>query len=335
MPYASYIPSQAPSWLRDQYGTAWLAGIGASLDVYVQQYIAGSLSALPDYAPADALGVIGDELGIDRGPFETDLQYRARLVSAWIAWKYAGTPLGMLVALYWAGFGGGLLVQQNGVGYSLSGTPVAGADSASLLVTTTLSTLNTDLHSSVNPARSIQAGTPWWTFDSNTDFCSRFAVLFPGPALPSAFRTDGVATFTGVEDGSPAHPWPTVTWNNVFADTTYLVKPGAVVVTGGGGGVLVAADAASKTTAGIRIIASAPFTGTVDVIAWQAGANPFADLHAQDLARLQNVIKKWRPAKATCVGVYALVQGAFWGWPVRTWVGGYWGPSTVVSFPGA
>src|SRR5690242_10048302 len=114
MPYESWLKANAPTYMQDQYGQAWLGGIGAAMDDYAQQYVAGSLAAFPDYAPVDALPVIGDELGLDRGPFETDQQYAARLVGAWLAWKYAGTPLGLLVALYWAGFSGGLIVQQNG-----------------------------------------------------------------------------------------------------------------------------------------------------------------------------------------------------------------------------
>ena len=65
----------------------WAASARA-MDDFVQLYIAGTLAQFPDYAPSDALGVLGDEMGIDRGPLETDANYAARL-TALVAWKYA------------------------------------------------------------------------------------------------------------------------------------------------------------------------------------------------------------------------------------------------------
>jgi len=332
MPYETWLKAQAPTYMQDQYGQAWLGGIGAAMDDYAQQYIAGTKATFPDYAPPDALGVIGDELGIDRGPFETDQQYAARLVGAWLAWKFAGTPLGLLVALYWAGFGGGVLVQQNGLAYSLTGSPVAGADPTSLLSVTNCSQLAVGITSSVTTSRVVPAGNQWWSTDPNTDFCSRFAILYPN-GLPSFFMTSGVATFTGIEDGSTLHPWPLATWNNPFVDTTYKIQPGAVTILNGLGPVSVAADNTSKTTTGVRIAASDSFVGSVDVLAWQAGANPYADLHPNDLQRLQNAIRKWRPAKAYLLGVFCLVQGNFYGWPIAT-IGTRPapGPSSIVQF---
>jgi hypothetical protein len=57
--------------------------------------------------------------------------------------------------------------------------------------------------------------------------------------------------------------------------------------------------------------------------------------NATDLARLQATIKKWRPAKATCVGINVLTSGRMWGWPAtQTWGTGTWGGS-VVTYAGA
>jgi hypothetical protein len=95
---------------------------------------------------------------------------------------------------------------------------------------------------------------------------------------------------------------------------------------------VVSADLTSKTTTGVKIAASGPFEGTVEVLAWQAGANPFADPHPSDLARLRSIIKTWRPGKAQCVGIFVLVQGDFLGWPVGTLGSGTLGPSSVVTF---
>ena len=70
------------------------------------------------------------------------------------------------------------------------------------------------------------------------------------------------------------------------------------------------------------LVASWPFVGTVSVLAWQDGANPFADLHPADLRRLRDTITKWKPAKATCVGVTAVVAGELWDFPIGlTWNG--------------
>lgn len=340
MPYATWMQRNAPTWLQDQYGQAWMAGIGASLDDYAQQYVAGTLASFPDYAPADALGVIGDELGLDQGPTETNASYAARLAAAWTYWKLAGTPVGILTAIYFAGFGGGVLVQQNGLAYELSAAPTPGADPTSLIVSVSCSPLIEPLTSNVTVGRSIPANDPWWTFDNNTDFCSRFALLYNSPS-PS-FYTTGRAIFSATNSA-------TLTWSRPFGDTTYLTIPGKAVVTDGLPGVTVSLDGTSLTTTGATVNASDAFTGWVDVLAWQASAtDPFVDIHAPDLARLQNVIRKWRPAKATCVGVYVAVQDIWWG-PSRivqgfggyqmaaiTWGDGTnWGPSTVVSIAGS
>lgn len=342
MPYETWLQANAPTYMQDQYGRAWLGGIGAAFDDYVQQYVAGTLAAFPDFAPADALGIIGDELGLDRGPFETDQQYTARLVGAWTMWKYAGTPVGLLVALYWAGFGGGYIVTQNGPIYSLSGTPVAGADPSALISMQLASQLAVALTSNVTPptaaqpGRVIPAGNPWWQFAESraantnacdTDMCSRFAIIYPNAPLPSAFFTWARATFSGTDSAA-------ITWNNPFPTSSYLIMPGIPTITSGGPA-SVWADGSTQTLTGVTIRASAAITGTVDVIASQIGANPLADLHPNELNRLQSAIRKWRPGKASCVGVYALVQGKFMGWPVQTQATNTMGPWSIVRFEGA
>jgi hypothetical protein len=291
------------------------------------------LEQFPEYASAQSIGLIASERQLDGGPQETTAQLASRTTQAAILWKYAGTPLGMLLALHYAGFDNAVIVQQNGLAFQLQlplpAIPLISGQAwqpQTSLIVTQCDTLATALTSSVTPSRSIPAGTPWFMFDSNTDFCSRFAILFPGP-LPSYFMTVGRATFSNT-DSAP------VVWNNVFPDTTYVVSPGPPVVTDGGGPVTVFADNTTKTTTGITIRASAAFTGYVDVHAWQAGANPFADLHPIDLQRLKNIIAKWKPKKASCVGAYAISSGRVLGWPVRNIGGGdgNLGPANVVIF---
>lgn len=321
MPYETWLVKKAPTWLQGPNGAAWLSGIGATKDFYVDQIRQAVLSSFPQYAPSDALGVLGDEIGLDRGPTESDGDYAARLVAAWIYWPLAGTPAGLLTALHFAGFDGGVIVQQNGLAYQLTLPLVIGDDPKPNIVRTPLSELAVALHSDVDLSRSIPAGDSWWTFDSDTDFCSRFAILFPSP--PSPFITYARATLTGQSTAA-------LTWNNQFTDASYLT----LVCTPSGDG-FVSTYVDGKTSTGATLNVSDAFTGTIDVIAWEAGDNPFCNLHAADLARLQSVVKKWRPAKATCVGVYGLVQGNFIGWPVRTIGAAAPGPFSIYTAPGS
>jgi hypothetical protein len=292
---------------------------------------------MPLQASSTAVGLIASERQLDTVPGEATATIAAR-ATQWIQLgKFAGSPLGILLGLHFSGFDGALVVQQNGASYQLTlplPTIVPGQpwDPTPNLVRTSCSALPATLTSSVNPTRSIPAGTPWFAFDMNTDFCSRFAVLFPGPALPSYFMTWARATFTNTDAAA-------ITWNNPFPSGSYNIMPGLPTVTSGGP-VTVHADPATQTSAGVTIRASGAFTGTVDVLASQVGANPFADLHPGDLLRLQNTIKKWKPARALCVGVTAMIGGELWDYPFGlTWDGDSltWdqAPSTSVQVLGA
>lgn len=179
-----------------------------------------------------------------------------------------------------------------------------------------------------------QNSAPWFLFDLREDFCSRFALLVDaGGSGP--FTTFGTATFTGTEDGSLANPWPTAVWNNAFADTDYKVLEGIPIVTSPAGPVVCTPVSSSKSTTSIQVAASAPFVGTVSLIAY-TGDQPYSEIRDEDLLRLRLVVRLWRPAKATCLGVYVLVQGKFIGWPPRsigdTSLGTTIGPSTVVYY---
>lgn len=285
----------------------------------------GDVSTLP---------IIGSGRLLDQGP--NDSAYGNRLVN-WIQqWQYAGSPLGMLIALHFAGFSSAVIVQQNGLAYSLT-LPLPpfgpGWDPSGNMITTPCSQLAVALTSNVTPptttssGRSVPEGAPWWLLDSDTDYCSRFVVLFPTPTAP--FYTLGRATFSNSSSA-------TLTWANAFPDATYQIVPGKPVITDGSGVfVTVAVDGTTKTGGGATVYASGEFTGYVDVLAFQAGANPFADLHPVDLRRLQSVIGKWRPAKARCMGVYVATQGKFMGWPVQAQQTNTMGTATIVQFSGA
>jgi hypothetical protein len=351
---------------------------------------------MPTKGPTDALPHIGGDRQLEAGPTETTDNFRVRLRTAWDDWARAGQAVELLTQLYWTGFPGAVLVQQNGLAYSLSAAPTAGVDPTSLLVTTVLGgnpnitqgpgnpiviaittggalgtmafTWSYNGGATSAPVTSTAGGTtflvpgtytrvffdvgtyvlnstytfagdgtltvggggistvtqnsaPWWTFDINDYFCSRFAVLFPTGG--GAFTTSGVGTFSETDTA-------VVTWSNPFPDTTYAVQVGAVNSTDP---VSVVAVSSSKTQTTVTLQASGPFTGTVDVLAWQQEDNPFADPHPADLARLRRIIDRWRPKKATPVGLVIFAQGKTVGWPVRNVNdGGTVGPSSIVSF---
>lgn len=296
--------------------------------------------AYPDYAPSDALPHLGGDRKLVQGPAEVDANFRVRLKGAWDDWARAGTWLELLVQLYWGGWTGAVVVQQNGLASYLTGNPTAGVDPTPLYAEVACSALSVALTSDVNPpmaavaGRSIPAATPWWMFSesrsanpraSDTDYCNRFAVLFPGP-LPSQFLTVGTATFTASDTA-------TVVWNNAFANTSYHVQVGIPTITDGSGPVSIVADLTTRTLTGVTLNSSGAFTGTISVIAWQDGANPYADLHPQDLSKLQFTIQTWRP-NALCVGVYAVAQGKFMGWPVQTQATNTMGPWSIARYEG-
>jgi hypothetical protein len=314
---------------------SWMAGLAANQgparqriikafasvlgDKSVEWMTWANLEHLPAYASDQSIALIASERQLDTATGEAASSIAQR-APFWLQLaKFSGSGLGILLGLHFSGFDGAILIQQNGRALSLT-LPlppfVLGQtwDPTPNLVVTACNPLVLALTSSVTPGRSIPAGTPWFAFDSDTDFCSRFTVLFPGP-LPSQFMTVGLATFTATDTAS-------VTWNNAFADATYQVQPGIPTITDGGGPVSVVADLTTRTTTGVQLLASGSFTGTVSVLAWQTGANPYADLHPADVSRLRTTLLKWKPAKATCVNVVAIVAGELWDYPFGlTWDG--------------
>jgi hypothetical protein len=310
------------------------AANGAVLDGEVSLLKQAGKVAMPDFGPADALPHQANDRGLVIGPPSIDTNPRLRLRSYHDTWKRAGLPVTMLEQLYWAGYGGAVIVQQNGLAYSLSAAPTAGVDPTSLLTITTLSATATTIAPAPPATHVIPAGTPWWTFDGNTDLCDRWAILFPGPLPGSAFVW-GTAAFT-------ASSTATVTWSNVgypsqFQDTGYHVIVGPPTVTDGGGPVTVDVDGTSKTTTTANIIASGAFTGTADCIAYRIGDNPFGAFQLTDLGVIRRLITLWKPARTTCVSIYVLVQGRFWDWPIAHWndSGLTWGPSVTAVYAGA
>lgn len=278
-----------------------------------------------------AYPLIGSGRLLPQGPDELDADYATRLLYWTDIWKFARTPLGMLLGLHFIGLDGCYIVQQNGLAYSLSLPLPAfgdGWDPTPNLVITNCMSLATALTSNVTAGHSAPAGVPWFKFDDDTDWCSRFCIIFPN-GFPSRTEDFATATFTGAEDGTIAHPWPTATWSTPISVLRTMV--GVPTITDGGGPVVVAADATSATTTSIRIISSAPFTGTVDV--------KLFGVDTAGLQLLRDTVSLWRPRKANCMGVFAITRGEMWDWPpTKTWdtQGPTWDrPSSITTLIGS
>ncbi len=311
------------------WGSKDVKSYGTFLDSQVDTLKDAVESRFPDKAPSDALTHVGGDRGLIQGPHESNSDFTIRLKKSWDSWSQAGTAGQLLLELYYYGFHSAALIDQNGLIYTLneSSTIPPSANQVDYVIISNAMTLTIDITSSVDTTRSIPAGNPWWTIDFDTDFSSRFIVLFSGNPLPGPFVTWAKASFNGTTTSS-------ITWNNVFADAHYnvIVSPPTMA---SGTGPAVANKSSLQTFAGTTIAASSAFTGTVDVLAYQTGANPFADLHPSDLSVLRTIIGRWKPAKATCAGIYVLVQGSVWGYPVTdTWGGlpAQWGGNTVVTY---
>lgn len=318
--FKRWVTSVPKAWMGETARRLWGGFATVAGDWAIDWFKRGLRQHHPELADDAALPLIGSGRRTYQGRDESLDSFRERLPRAIPNWKRAGSPLGLMYALYLEGYRGVVLVQQNGLAYELS-EPIDPTDPEASLVVTELGT---------NPQ---QNDHPWWTFDNDDSYCSRFALLFPKGA--TSFARLGYATFTGEEDGTEDHPWPTAVFPTPFVDTTYQHIPGAPQTDGGGVSVW-CIDDATKTINSIRVGASGPFVGVVPVLAWAIGDHPFAGMSAYDLARLKRIVNDWRPAKAKCMGAFVLISGEFWDWPVGTWdePGGIWGePGEVVVFP--
>jgi hypothetical protein len=311
MSYADWLSKLQIPWLvgRENGSREWAAH-GRMLDDQAQLTNDAVQSAFPDKCAADAIPAIANEIQIPRGYLEDEASHRTRLREAWDPWKFAGQHLGLLLALYWDGYQDAVLVQQNGRYHTLT-LPLPESpteDPDSVLDRGPLAELAVPMTSSFNLARTpIPAGNPWWVYDDNIELCSRFSVLLP--TQPTFWRHTAIVTFTDADSAE-------ATWSNPFDDGDYIVQVGAVHSSAP---VSVTADPGTRTRTGVTLVASDVFTGTVELIAYRVSEHPFCCPDATALANIRKTITLWRPGKATCEGIHALVLGRFRGWPVRTY----------------
>jgi hypothetical protein len=148
--------------------------------------------SLPDPA---ALALLASERQIEPGPTETSSALATRLVAAIPQWRLAGSPIGMLVEMYFAGFPGAVVVTQTGRYYTITGTPNLD-DVEAVRTDYTIPSwftsgnlgLNPYIPASTDGKPAIPAGTVYWfTFDGGMDgdgnqYNSRFGILFPSTA---------------------------------------------------------------------------------------------------------------------------------------------------------
>lgn len=165
--YRDYAISISPTWLRNAKGEVFMRSMGDVKDSLIDRTKAAVMVRFPSFAPDDGLARIGDERQMPRSIGETRAQYASRLRGAWDAWKWAGTPTGLLRALWWAGYQNCMLVIRLGKAYSLDG----------------------DLNVVVTDLPSVTFTSPLW----NT-----FRVFFPSP-LPASWVSGGIPSTSSDE----------------------------------------------------------------------------------------------------------------------------------------
>lgn len=153
--WKDYQEELAPPWLRTGYGLAWLRGLGDMKDAAEVRLRDSVKLRFPSYTPPDGLSLLSAERGLEQGLTETNTDFRTRVRNAWQLWPWAGTPLGVLRALYYAGFTNAWIVTGNG--------RLHGLDASQNLVSLVMS-----------PASTLASG--WW---------NGFRIVFPLPLKAS------------------------------------------------------------------------------------------------------------------------------------------------------
>lgn len=102
--WKQYQLSLAPRWLRNPNGETWLSAHGDQKDDFEVMLRDAVMARFISICAPDVLERIGGERQLPKGLIETTDEYRARLLSAFDIWKFAGTALGLLRALHYAGY---------------------------------------------------------------------------------------------------------------------------------------------------------------------------------------------------------------------------------------
>lgn len=201
--YESWITRLRISWMgvkaRQIFG-GFAAALGDKSVDWARQ---GLLEHMPGYAKDPAsIALIANERQLDTYPGEPSADIAAR-APYWLEInKFRGRGLGILLGLHFAGFDDAVVVQQNGraLQLTLPLPPFTGNwDPTPNRVVTACSQLATSLTSSVHPpttssaGKTAPAGHAWWLIDDDTEYCSRFVVLFPTPPASYPFSAADLA----------------------------------------------------------------------------------------------------------------------------------------------
>jgi Phage tail protein (Tail_P2_I) len=104
MTYADYQLALGHTPLQGPVGEAFLSAFGLMKDAIVEGTIGALRCRWLTVCPDDALAAIGAERLLPGHAGESPAAYRARLLSAWDLWEYAGTKTGLLAALAGLGY---------------------------------------------------------------------------------------------------------------------------------------------------------------------------------------------------------------------------------------
>ncbi len=108
------IISLTPPWLAKEVGGSVLRSIGTVLDALVDRTNQGVKLRMPGVATPTALGYIGNDRNIERGPNQPDPGYAIQLQQAFDTWQNAGGARTVLTQLR-AFFGDGVPVEMRTV----------------------------------------------------------------------------------------------------------------------------------------------------------------------------------------------------------------------------
>lgn len=104
--FASILRRTGPPWLQRAVGGALKGALGSVLDTVVDATAEGVRQRFPHALRPDALGYIGRDRRILRGPAESDAAFAARVLPWWDMHRIRGGPYALLTQLqqYLAGF---------------------------------------------------------------------------------------------------------------------------------------------------------------------------------------------------------------------------------------
>ena len=80
----------SPPWLRRQFGGALMQAFSLPLDALVERTRQGVKARFPGAGAPGALGYIGNDRQIERGPLQSDSGYAEQLSAAFDTWRNAG-----------------------------------------------------------------------------------------------------------------------------------------------------------------------------------------------------------------------------------------------------